>query len=86
MLRSLSVKLKRNFYRSQLESNKNILFESENKKGFIHGFSENYVRVKKKIHKEIIIIVDGEMVNDLLEYIKDKPRYKKIIIHCDNVK
>ena len=26
------------------------------------------------------------MVNEVLEYIKDKPRYKKIIIHCNNVK
>ena len=54
ILRSLSVKLKRNFYRSQLESNKNILFESENKKGFIHGFSENYVRVKTPWRKKLV--------------------------------
>ncbi|MDG2368803.1 MAG: tRNA (N(6)-L-threonylcarbamoyladenosine(37)-C(2))-methylthiotransferase MtaB, partial [Flavobacteriaceae bacterium] len=54
MLRSLSVKLKRNFYRSQLESNKNILFESENKKGFIYGFSENYVRVKTPWRKKLV--------------------------------
>ena len=62
MLRSLSVKLKRNFYRSQLESNKNILFESENKKGFIHGFSENYVRVKTPWRKKLVdSIVDCEL-------------------------
>jgi threonylcarbamoyladenosine tRNA methylthiotransferase MtaB len=54
MLRSLSVKMKRNFYRSQLKSNKNILFESENKKGFIHGFSENYVRVKTPWRKNLV--------------------------------
>ena len=62
MLRSLSVKLKRNFYRSQLESNKNILFESENKKGFIYGFSENYVRVKTPWRKKLVdSIVDCEL-------------------------
>ena len=62
ILRSLSVKLKRNFYRSQLESNKNILFESENKKGFIHGFSENYVRVKTPWRKKLVdSIVDCEL-------------------------
>ena len=62
MLRSLSVKLKRNFYRSQLESSKNILFESENKKGFIHGFSENYVRVKTPWRKKLVdSIVDCEL-------------------------
>jgi threonylcarbamoyladenosine tRNA methylthiotransferase MtaB len=62
MLRSLSVKMKRNFYRSQLKSNKNILFESENKKGFIHGFSENYVRVKTPWRKNLVdSIVDCEL-------------------------
>lgn len=62
ILRSLSVKLKRNFYRSQLESNKNILFESENKKGFIYGFSENYVRVKTPWRKKLVdSIVDCEL-------------------------
>ena len=62
MLRSLSVKLKRNFYRSQLESSKNILFESENKKGFIYGFSENYVRVKTPWRKKLVdSIVDCEL-------------------------
>ena len=62
MLRTLSVKLKRNFYRLQLESNKNILFESENKKGFIYGFSENYVRVKTPWRKKLVdSIVDCEL-------------------------
>ena len=62
MLRSLSVKLKRNFYSSQLESSKNILFESENKKGFIYGFSENYVRVKTPWRKKLVdSIVDCEL-------------------------
>ena len=54
MLRSLSVKMKRNFYRTQLKSNKNILFESENKKGFIYGFSGNYVRVKTPWRKNLV--------------------------------
>ena len=36
MLRSLSVKMRRNFYSNQLGTKKTVLFESENKKGFIH--------------------------------------------------
>ena len=46
MLRSLSVKKRRAFYESQLGTNRTVLFESENKEGYIHGFTENYVKVK----------------------------------------
>ena len=67
MLRSLSVKMRRNFYSKQLGSKKSILFESENKKGFIYGFSENYVRVKTPWRK---ILVD-EIVNYDLKEISD---------------
>tara|TARA_B110000438_G_scaffold8754_1_gene8668 strand:- start:9304 stop:10638 length:1335 start_codon:yes stop_codon:yes gene_type:complete len=54
MLRTLSVKIRRDFYSRQLGTKKNILFESENKKGFIHGFSENYVRVKTPWRKNLV--------------------------------
>ncbi|MCK4562378.1 MAG: radical SAM protein, partial [Flavobacteriaceae bacterium] len=46
MLRGLSVKKRRAFYESQLNNKLSVLFESENKDGFIHGFTENYVKVK----------------------------------------
>lgn len=46
MLRGLSVKKRRAFYESQVGSVRTVLFESEDKDGFIHGFTENYVRVK----------------------------------------
>jgi threonylcarbamoyladenosine tRNA methylthiotransferase MtaB len=46
MLRGLSVKKRRAFYESQLGSQRTVLFESENKEGYIHGFTENYVKVK----------------------------------------
>jgi threonylcarbamoyladenosine tRNA methylthiotransferase MtaB len=46
MLRGLSVKKRRAFYESQLGSTLDVLFEGENKKGYIHGFTENYVKVK----------------------------------------
>ena len=46
MLRGLSVKLRRAFYESQIETKRTVLFEGENKKGYIHGFTENYVKVK----------------------------------------
>ena len=46
MLRGLSVKKRRSFYESQLKTSHFVLFESENKKGYINGFTENYVKVK----------------------------------------
>ena len=46
MLRSLSEKKKRIFYESQINKIKHVLFETENKSGYIHGFTENYVKVK----------------------------------------
>ena len=46
MLRSLSSKKRRQFYRSQLGTTRTVLFEGENKKGYIHGFTENYIKVK----------------------------------------
>ena len=68
LLRSLSVKLKRNFYTKQLGTKQNILFESENKKGYIHGFSENYVRVKtpwrRKLVDNIFEYNLGEILDD----------------------
>ncbi len=54
LLRSLSVQLRRKFYKNQLGSNQNILFENENKKGYIHGFSSNYVRVKTPWRKDLV--------------------------------
>ncbi|TPN83527.1 tRNA (N(6)-L-threonylcarbamoyladenosine(37)-C(2))-methylthiotransferase MtaB [Aquimarina algicola] len=46
MLRGLSVKKRRAFYESQLQTERTVLFESENKGGYIYGFTENYVKVK----------------------------------------
>ena len=68
MLRTLSVKIRRDFYSRQLGTKKNILFESENKKGFIHGFSENYVRVKTPWRKNL---VDSIVSYDLKEISDD---------------
>src|SRR5690606_29448863 len=54
MLRGLSVKLRRSFYESQLGTIRTVLFENENKEGYIHGFTENYVKVKTPWNPELI--------------------------------
>jgi threonylcarbamoyladenosine tRNA methylthiotransferase MtaB len=54
MLRGLSVKKRRAFYESQIGTNRSVLFESENKEGYIHGFTENYVKVKTPWNPELV--------------------------------
>jgi threonylcarbamoyladenosine tRNA methylthiotransferase MtaB len=54
MLRGLSVKKRRAFYESQLENQLEVLFESENKEGYIHGFTQNYVKVKHPWNPELV--------------------------------
>jgi len=54
MLRGLSVKKRRAFYESQLGTTRTVLFEGENKEGYIHGFTENYVKVKAPWDPELV--------------------------------
>ena len=54
MLRGLSAKKRRAFYESQLGTARTVLFESENKEGYIHGFTENYVKVKTPWNPELV--------------------------------
>ena len=54
MLRGLSVKKRRAFYESQIGNSLTVLFESENKEGYIHGFTENYVKVKTPWNPEFV--------------------------------
>lgn len=54
MLRGLSAKKRRAFYESQIGKTKTVLFEGENKSGYIHGFTENYVKVKMPWNPEYV--------------------------------
>ncbi len=54
MLRGLSAKKRRAFYESQLGTTHTVLFEGENKAGFIYGFTENYVKVKTPWNPELV--------------------------------
>lgn len=54
MLRGLSVKKRRAFYEQQLGSVRTVLFEGENKEGYIHGFTENYVKIKAPWDPELV--------------------------------
>ncbi|ATA91221.1 tRNA (N(6)-L-threonylcarbamoyladenosine(37)-C(2))-methylthiotransferase MtaB [Capnocytophaga canimorsus] len=54
MLRGLSAKKRHAFYQSQLGTEHTVLFEGENKKGYIYGFTENYVKVKTPWNPELV--------------------------------
>ena len=65
MLRILSEKKKRKFYQSQQGKIVNVLFESENKDGKMHGFSENYIRVEHSFKEDWIGKVKSMELNQL---------------------
>ena len=46
LMRLLSGRKKSDFYKSKIGNTYNVLFESENKNGYIEGFSENYIRYR----------------------------------------
>lgn len=46
MLRILSAKKLRTFYENQKGKHLEVIFEHENKNGFMYGFTQNYVKVK----------------------------------------
>jgi len=57
MLHILSEKKRRSFYQSQIGAVAEVLFEDDQKNGFMHGFTRNYVKVKAKY--------DPIMVNEI---------------------
>ncbi|MFD2286738.1 tRNA (N(6)-L-threonylcarbamoyladenosine(37)-C(2))-methylthiotransferase MtaB [Pedobacter petrophilus] len=57
MLHILSDKKRRAFYQSQIGSDAEVLFEADQKMGYMHGFTKNYVKVRAKY--------DPVMVNEL---------------------
>ncbi len=59
MLHILSDKKRRAFYESQLGRTAVVLFEDDQKNGYMHGFTQNYVKVQAKY--------DPVMVNELKE-------------------
>ncbi len=50
VLHKLSDQKKQAFYRNNLGLEAMVLFESDNSQGFMHGFTENYIKVKTKFN------------------------------------
>ena len=54
MLRILSAKKLRHFYEQHLGETRIVLFEGDNKGGFMHGFTDNYIKVKTPFNSLLI--------------------------------
>ena len=54
LLRLLSASKKTSFYKKNIGTDYNVLFESENKNGLIEGYTENYIRVRKDWNKNLV--------------------------------
>ncbi|RED97481.1 tRNA (N(6)-L-threonylcarbamoyladenosine(37)-C(2))-methylthiotransferase MtaB [Marinoscillum furvescens] len=54
MLRTLSEKKKRYFYEQHQGNTQKVLFEDDVENGYMHGFTENYIRVKAKYDPVLI--------------------------------
>ena len=67
MLRGLSVKKRRAFYESQLGNKLSVLFEGENKDGFMYGFTENYVKVKTPFQEQLINTIHNIKLKEIDE-------------------
>lgn len=67
MLRGLSVKKRRSFYESQLGKKKTVLFESDNREGYIYGFTENYVKVKTPWNPELVNTLHKVTLSEICE-------------------
>lgn len=53
-LLTLSTGKKEHFYHQCIGQIRPVLFESNDNKGFVHGFTDNYLRIKQPFQKELI--------------------------------
>lgn len=67
MLRGLSAKKRRAFYESQLGTTHEVLFEGENIKGYIHGFTENYVKIKTPWNPDLVNTLHQIRLDEIAE-------------------
>ena len=81
MLRGLSLKKRRAFYESQLGTTHEVLFESENKSGYMYGFTANYVKVKAFWNPELCNTLKQVMLTEIeddgLVVFKELPQQAK---------
>jgi len=72
-LRSLSDKKRRVFYESQIGLDKTVLYETENRRGYIYGYTENYLRVRIPWNPELANKLKPVRINEI-----DKDGYIRV--------
>ena len=82
MLRSLSEKKRRFFYESQIGKLSAVLFEEDIENGMMHGFTENYVRVKAKYDPILINDVKQVVLTEIDENgLMEVQEPEEILVH-----
>jgi threonylcarbamoyladenosine tRNA methylthiotransferase MtaB len=67
MLRILSAKKLRAFYESQLGTTGEVLFERDNRDGYLYGFTSNYIKVKAPFDQAICQTLSRVKLDDFDE-------------------
>jgi len=67
LLHQLSERKKKEFYLNNKSRTANVLFESDNSNGFMHGFTENYIKVKTKFNPRLVNEITAVKLEDLSE-------------------
>lgn len=67
MLRILSSKLQRLFYKRFENTKQTVLFEKDNKDGFVYGFTENYIKIKIPFDNNLVKNSTNVLLNEIDE-------------------
>ena len=81
ILRKLSNQKKKNFYQSNINQIRPVLFESKNYDGYIYGYTDNYVRVKTLWSKNLV----DKIVNCKLIEVNDELTMKVKIFEKETI-
>ena len=65
LLRGLSVKKRRFFYEKSIGSKQSVLFEGENKAGYIHGYTENYIKVRYPWNPDLVNTIHDIILTEI---------------------
>ncbi|HPS62775.1 MAG TPA: tRNA (N(6)-L-threonylcarbamoyladenosine(37)-C(2))-methylthiotransferase MtaB [Bacteroidales bacterium] len=76
LLHRLSEEKKRDFYRKNQSRREDVLFESDQSQGYMHGFTANYIRVRTPY--------DPALVNRVAAVRLDKPEEDSYLITLEN--
>ena len=83
ILRDLSLKKKKIFYKKNMNTVRPVLFESKNHDGYIFGYTDNYIRVKSVWSNELVDkIIDCKLIeidDDLVVRVKTKTSVPKAL-------